>query len=86
MPDSRAVTMPLLPNEDACCATCGVSIGYNPKGRTRWVLANVYVDVADGGRKWDRVERWHVRCYKDAGEPYGEALYRKPVITKKKTS
>lgn len=32
--------------------------------------------------RWDRLEHWHTTCYDEAGEPYGKAPYRKPVISK----
>ena len=82
--DSRAFTMPLLPNEEDACIACAEVISYNAKRRVRWVLCNVYENTKDGGRKWDRIERWHTRCYKEAGEPYGPAPYLKPRVAKKK--
>jgi hypothetical protein len=57
----------------------------------QWIVANVYVECClldnncktcrGTGRKWDRLEHWHVGCYAAGGHPYGKA---EVVKTKKK--
>lgn len=40
---------------------------FTAKARMRQVIANVYVRGT-----WNRVEHFHVDCYHDVGDPYGQ--------------
>jgi DNA-directed RNA polymerase subunit RPC12/RpoP len=65
---SRAVIRLIEAGSAAECEYCGERVKFQAKVRAYQVICNVYVD----GR-WDRVEHYHAECYKQVGEPYGEA-------------
>ena len=66
---------------DDDCALCDDSMTWHPPGTEVWVVANVYEGRGEQ-RHWDRVEKWHPKCYDSKGRPYGEAPYRKAQISK----
>jgi hypothetical protein len=65
---SRAVTRPIEAGSASECVHCGQRVKFQAKIRAYQVICNVYID----GR-WNRVEHYHDACYKDVGEPYGDA-------------
>lgn len=65
---SRAVTRTIEPGNSAICVHCGAPVKFIARTQGRQVIANVYVDGA-----WARVEHFHLDCYGEAGEPYGDA-------------
>ncbi len=65
---SRAVVRPIEAGSSAECAACGDRVKFQAKVKAEQVICNVYVDG-----KWDRVEHYHLTCYRDAGEPHGHA-------------
>ena len=66
-PTSRAVRRIIEPGSSTECVTCGERIKFQAKVRAEQVICNVYVNGA-----WDRVEHYHLECYDNAGQPYGE--------------
>lgn len=80
---TRAVERVCSAGERRDCAYCGDNIGFEAQKKNRQIIANVYVkpDVlgrcrtlkpGQYGGRWDRVEHFHPRCYRELGEPYGE--------------
>jgi hypothetical protein len=68
MLSSRAVERLIQAGNTATCASCGEPVKFVAKAQLRQVIANVYVDGV-----WDRVEHYHADCYRQVGEPYGQA-------------
>jgi hypothetical protein len=64
---SRAVVRAIEAGSSAECSTCGERVKFQAKIKAQQVICNVYVR----GR-WDRVEHFHLECYQQTGEPYGE--------------
>jgi len=50
------------------CSSCGDQIKFSAKVKRQQAICNVY----ESGR-WDRVEHYHLECYRSAGEPHGPA-------------
>lgn len=67
MSESRAVERSIEPGNSAVCPVCGETVKFKARTQGRQVIANIYVNGS-----WDRVEHYHVDCYAQAGEPYGE--------------
>jgi hypothetical protein len=68
---SRAVLRKIDAGNDAKCKGCATRLTFSawkPKSERQQVICNVY----ENG-EWDRVEHWHVACYKEAGAPHGKA-------------
>jgi hypothetical protein len=42
-------------------------VKFQARTQGKQVICNVYID----GR-WDRVEHYHLACYQEGGQPYGE--------------
>ncbi len=63
---SRAVIRNIEAGSSAECVGCGDRVKFQAKLRLQQAICNVYVDG-----QWDRVEHYHLRCYQEAGEPYG---------------
>jgi len=70
---SRAVERPIEAGNSAICSACGLPVKFVAKAQLRQVIANVYERGA-----WNRVEHFHADCYRDAGDPYGEAVEQAP--------
>src|SRR5215204_1665611 len=64
---SRAVLRSIEAGSSAMCIGCDEQVKFRAKTKAQQVICNVYVD----GR-WDRVEHYHLECYRDADGPYGE--------------
>ena len=67
MPESRAVERSIEPGNSAVCPVCGETVKFKARTQGRQVIANIYVNDV-----WDRVEHYHVECYTEAGQPFGE--------------
>jgi len=65
---TRAVLRTIEAGSAAVCAACGEQVKFSAKVRRHQVICNVYVK-----NKWDRVEHFHLECYKKVGEPHGNA-------------
>jgi hypothetical protein len=65
-PQTRAIVREIARGNHTDCRGCGQGIRFRTKLHHQTVICNVY----DDGR-WDRVEHWHLECYRDAGEPHG---------------
>ncbi|MCX7620116.1 MAG: hypothetical protein N2037_04640 [Acidimicrobiales bacterium] len=65
---SRAVVRAIEPGSSVDCAACGERVKFQAKVKAQQVICNVYIDG-----KWDRVEHFHLECYRKAGEPHGHA-------------
>lgn len=63
---SRAVARQVEAGNTQTCVHCEQSIKFKAREKRWRVIANVYKDGV-----WQRVEHWHLSCYKEAGEPYG---------------
>ena len=63
---SRAVLRTIEAGSAATCAHCDDQVKFKAKSKAQQVICNVYVDG-----KWNRVEHFHLECYRAAGEPYG---------------
>jgi hypothetical protein len=64
---SRAVLRSIEAGSSAMCVHCDEQVKFKAKTKAQQVICNVYVD----GR-WDRVEHYHLECYREASDPYGE--------------
>ena len=70
---SRAVLRTIEAGSTAMCVTCDEQVKFRAKVKAHQVICNVYVDG-----KWDRVEHYHLECYEQAGQPYGEPVQNAP--------
>ena len=64
---SRAVVRTIEPGNSAICPICGQQVKFQARTQGKQVICNVYIDG-----KWDRVEHYHLTCYEEGGQPYGE--------------
>lgn len=65
--ESRAVLRLIEAGCSADCPHCGERVKFRARHRDQQVICNVYEDGV-----WQRVEQYHVDCYTEAGQPYGE--------------
>jgi len=65
---SRAVQRTIEPGSSAICPQCGLIVKFQARTQGKQVICNVYDDGV-----WKRVEHFHLECYDDAGQPFGEA-------------
>lgn len=66
---SRAVVRLIEPGNEASCTKCGEPLKWRARKRLTQIICNVYK-----GRRWNRVEYYHPKCYKALDEPYGEPV------------
>ncbi len=64
---SRAVTRVIEPGTFVVCEFCKDQVRFSAKNRSRQVIANVYEKGS-----WIRVEHYHLDCYQQLGQPYGQ--------------
>lgn len=67
-PQTRAIVREVVRGNHTECVACGEQVRFRTRLRHLTVICNVY----DAGR-WDRVEHYHLDCYRDGGEPHGHA-------------
>jgi DNA-directed RNA polymerase subunit RPC12/RpoP len=65
--ESRAVIRLIEAGCAAECPHCGERVKYRARHRDQQVICNVYHDGV-----WQRVEQYHLDCYRDAGYPHGD--------------
>ncbi len=67
-PQTRAIVREIVRGNHTECLTCGEQVRFRARLRHLTVICNVYTD----GR-WNRVEHYHLDCYRESGEPHGHA-------------
>jgi|GEM_PF-6758731 len=69
---TRAVQRDVVPGGYELCEQCADRIKFVAKDHLRMILCNVYeVDASTGLPRWHHLERYHPKCYDEAGQLHG---------------